>query len=167
MCEGKVAHLCIAMYAVHGQGLGAVPFAAALQPEPRLERRMIALQKEASTLFHPPPDSYRSADVRVWPDMIDHRGSLGLSTIMDLYERQRTELIGGQARAKDSRGRRRRRRYRRRRRRAHRTGSSRMARGRSLSYLPKSGTVIYSNWLPAAKQGLLLPPFSYNFNFTT
>ena len=100
MLHGQAVHLCMAVYAVHDDSCALASadggFPAALRPEPRGERRMAALQKEAAALFRPPPQTYRREEACVWPDMIDGRGALRLSTIMDLMERQRTELIGGQ-----------------------------------------------------------------------
>jgi len=55
------------------------------------------LRKEASKLFSPPGWSYRRDTRVVFPDAVGPSGRLGVAEIFDLMERQRTELIGGQA----------------------------------------------------------------------
>ena len=91
VCTGKVVHTALATYQIHGGG----SFVGAAVPVGTDERRIRALQRSALELFSP---TYYARELReVWPDMCGTGGSLGLPCILDLMERQRTELIGGQS----------------------------------------------------------------------
>lgn len=120
ICEGKTVHTCLATYRLvtaepptHDAPptiapAAAAPAAASSQegsevaaPEGQAERmlqlRVVALRRESSSLFEPPLASYRSQCFEVYADMLDAAGGLGLPTVLDYMERQRTEMIGGQA----------------------------------------------------------------------
>ncbi len=94
ICGGKAVHVCLATYTLHGGGSFS---GAEATDDPGAQRRAKALQRESLQLFTPDPHSYKREQLRVWPDMVGPRGSLGRPTVLDLMERQRTEIIGGQA----------------------------------------------------------------------
>jgi len=58
--------------------------------------RIRALQKEAMLTLEYPDLNVRRDEFVVYPDMISEYGTLCTHTVMDLMERQRTTLIGGQ-----------------------------------------------------------------------
>ena len=62
-------------------------------------RRLIALQREGAAVFTPQDGAGRSEAFGVYPDMVGPNGALAVPCVMDLFERQRTVLIGGQERA--------------------------------------------------------------------
>lgn len=95
ICDGKTVpvHRCLATYRLHG----TPSFTRAPATEQKDERRVRALQRQAAETFTPDPKSYARERMAVFPDMCGAFGSLSLPTVLDLMERQRTELIGGQA----------------------------------------------------------------------
>lgn len=94
LVDGKVVHTCLAQYDLRG---GAV-LSGAQKPDGKPdERRIFANQRAAADLFTPPAACYRRDRIMVTPDMIGPGGGVFLGSVMDFYERQRTELIGGQA----------------------------------------------------------------------
>ena len=87
----KPFHVALCSYAIRGEAA----FGRATLPDAKEQRRIGALQREAASVFtaEPPP---RTETFAVFPDMIGAGGVLGVPCIMDLFERQRTALIGGQ-----------------------------------------------------------------------
>ena len=63
-------------------------------------RRLIALQREGAAVFTPQDGAGRSEAFGVYPDMVGPNGALAVPCVMDLFERQRTVLIGGQERTR-------------------------------------------------------------------
>ena len=88
----KPVYLSMCTYAI----CGSAGFTAARTPDAKEARRIQALQREAGVLFTPQDGSGRSETFPVYPDMIGPGGSLAVPCVMDLFERQRTTLIGGQ-----------------------------------------------------------------------
>ena len=91
LVDDKPVHLSIATYSVSGGEMRAPT------SDTRSAMRIRALQRDAAQIFSPPPQSYRREPCTVYPDQLSYRGGLTLPTIMDLMERQRTDIIGGQA----------------------------------------------------------------------
>jgi len=88
----KPAYLSLCTYVV----CGPAGFTGARTPDAREARRIQALQREAGVLFTPQGGSGCSETLPVYPDMIGPGGGLAVPCVMDLFERQRTTLIGGQ-----------------------------------------------------------------------
>ena len=88
----KAAYLSICTYSVSG----SAGFTAARTPNAKEARRIQALQRQAGNVFTPQEQGGRSETLPVYPDMIGPGGSLAVPCVMDLFERQRTTLIGGQ-----------------------------------------------------------------------
>lgn len=97
---GKTVHVCLATYSVDGD---ECPSNARMVPsaDEKLRRRELmrisALQREAGQIAEYDTGRYRRERCEVMPDMRSAAGGLNLPTILDLMERQRTEIIGGQA----------------------------------------------------------------------
>ncbi|KAL3931187.1 MAG: hypothetical protein SGPRY_001227 [Prymnesium sp.] len=85
--------LCLATYRL----VGCPSFSLAPSADDKCARRVRALRSQAGHLFHPESRSYSHMRLSVFPDMCGARGGMSLPSILDLMERQRTELIGGQA----------------------------------------------------------------------
>jgi len=92
--SGKVVHTCIATYALSGASEGFTGARAAASDNE--VRRVRALVRESRDIFSPPEESYRRDTFVVFPDMMNAAGGLAAPAVLDLMERQRTELIGGQ-----------------------------------------------------------------------
>ena len=93
--DTKLVHVCLASYTIRGADAFDAPLA-----DKRTMMRIGALRKEGAQLFAPPASSYRRDLFTVYPDMLGGMAggsALGLPTVMDFFERQRTEYIGGQA----------------------------------------------------------------------
>jgi acyl-CoA thioesterase FadM len=91
---GKTIHTCLATYTLAGEAdISGIPIPSG-KPE---ERRVFALQRESSMLFSPPAQDYRRQTFRVFPDMVGKSSGMSAAAVFDFFERQRTELIGGQA----------------------------------------------------------------------
>ena len=88
----KPAYLSLCTYTV----CGVAGFTGARTPDVKEARRIQALQREAGLLFTPQDGGGCSETLPVYPDMIGPGGSLAVPCVMDLFERQRTTLIGGQ-----------------------------------------------------------------------
>lgn len=119
MVDGKLIHVSVATYAVEGLAPGCAlsdAFAGARSvsgPKSvagndmqrcRDTMRIRALQKEAEMTFLYPEANVRRDEFTVFPDMVAD-GKLTTHTVMDLMERQRTTLIGGQEALKELKGR--------------------------------------------------------------
>lgn len=85
--------LCLATYRL----VGCPSFSLAPGADDKCARRVRALRSQSGHLFHPESRSYSHMRLSVFPDMCGARGGMSLPSILDLMERQRTELIGGQA----------------------------------------------------------------------
>lgn len=87
----KPVYLCLCSYAIEGPA----GFTGAHTPDVKEARRLTALQREAANVFTP-QDAGLSQNFAVYPDMVGPGGALAVPCVMDLFERQRTVLIGGQ-----------------------------------------------------------------------
>lgn len=85
-------HVCLCSYDVDGPA----GFVGARTPDGKEARRLIALQREGAAVFTPQDGAGRSEAFGVYPDMVGPNGALAVPCVMDLFERQRTVLIGGQ-----------------------------------------------------------------------
>lgn len=122
LVDGKLIHVSVAAYLVEGLAPGCAlseaftgaRLVAGAQPvagsDGRWQRcrdtvRIRALQKEAELTFTYPEANVRRDEFTVFPDMLAAGGKLTTHTVMDLMERQRTTLIGGQEALKLLKGR--------------------------------------------------------------
>lgn len=90
--NSKVVYSALCCYTVRGASDG---FTGALRAETKVLRRITAAQREAAMLFSAQGGG-KSETFAVFPDMLSGTGTLSTPCVMDLFERQRTKLIGGQ-----------------------------------------------------------------------
>eukprot|EP00316_Scyphosphaera_apsteinii_P013106 CAMPEP_0119331708 /NCGR_PEP_ID=MMETSP1333-20130426/81220_1 /TAXON_ID=418940 /ORGANISM="Scyphosphaera apsteinii, Strain RCC1455" /LENGTH=212 /DNA_ID=CAMNT_0007341377 /DNA_START=139 /DNA_END=773 /DNA_ORIENTATION=+ len=93
LVDDSIVFISICTYIGHG----AFNFDAAIVPDVKEERRIKALLREAADTFVPQSKGAKHEINCVYPDMISASGTLTVPSVMDLFERQRTKLIGDQA----------------------------------------------------------------------
>ena len=92
LVEGRVIHACYATYKLHNVATG---MPSAMLPDKAATRRVMVMDKEPKMAFEA-GESFTAGGL-VTPDMINFRSQLSVSTIVDMMERRRTDMLGGQA----------------------------------------------------------------------